>query len=268
MIVIGERINGMFSDVRTAIAKGDKETIQKLAIEQVKAGADALDVNVGPASAEPEKTMSWLVRTIQEVTDAQLSLDSPKFDVIKSGMEVVKKPPIINSTQADPEQLQTYFSLANETGASVIALTMDRQGVPQDVDRRVELAGTIVMTAMEIGIPFERLFIDPIILPVNVAQPQAGFVLQALSQFRYLSDPPPHLVVGLSNISQRTLERKLINRTFLVMCMAMGLDSAIMDPFDKELMDAMITAELLLNKQIYSDSFLIAYRSKFGRTDV
>jgi len=262
MIVIGERINGMFSDVKNAIKTEDKEVIQKLAIKQVKAGADVLDVNVGPASAKPEVTMPWLVETIQEVTDTQLALDSPKLDVIKSGLEVVKTPPIINSTQADPQKMQTYFDLVNETGASIIALTVDKQGVPQDIDRRMELASTIVMSAMEMGISFDRLFIDPIILPVNVAQPQAGFLLKALAQFQYLADPPPHFVVGLSNVSQGTMEKKLINRTFLVMCMAMGLDAAIMDPFDKELMDAMITAEVLMNKQIYSDSFLTAYISK------
>jgi 5-methyltetrahydrofolate corrinoid/iron sulfur protein methyltransferase len=262
MIVIGERINGMFNDVKNAIKNENREVIQKLALAQIEAGANVLDVNVGPASAKPELTMPWLVKAIQEVTDIQLSLDSPKLDVIKAGMEAIKTPPIINSTQADPQKMQTYFSLVNETGASIIALTVDKQGVPQDIDRRMELASIIVMSAMENGIPFDRLFIDPIILPVNVAQPQSGFVLKALAQFQYLSDPPPHFVVGLSNVSQGTTEKKLINRTFLVMGIAMGLDSAIMDPFDKELMDAMITAEVLMNKQIYSDSFLTSYRSK------
>lgn len=261
MIVIGERINGMFNDVKNAIKTQDKEIIQKLALKQIEAGANVLDVNVGPASAKPEITMPWLIEAIQEVTETQLALDSPKLDVIKAGMEVVKTPPIINSTQADAQKMQTYFDLVNETGASIIALTVDKQGVPQDVDRRMELASNIVMSAMETGITFDRLFIDPIILPVNVAQPQAGFLLKTLAQFQYLSDPPPHFVIGLSNVSQGTIEKKLINRIFLVMAMAMGLDSAIMDPFDQELMDAMITAEMLMNKQIYSDSFLTAYRS-------
>jgi cobalamin-dependent methionine synthase I len=168
---------------------------------------------------------------------------------------------VINSTQVDLERLEVYFKLAIEADASLIALTMDKQGVPQDVDRRVELAGNIVMAAMEAGYPIERLFIDPIIQPVKFAQTQAGIVLQALGQIRYLSNPPPRLVVGLRNISQGTQERALIDSAYLVMCVAMGLDAAIMDPFDKGTMDAMITAELLLNKQIYSDSFLDAYRA-------
>jgi len=262
MIVIGERINGMYTDVKRAIRKRNKEVIQKLALDQIEASANILDVNVGTASAKPDKAMAWLVKTIQEVTDTQLSLDSTRLEVIKAGLEVVSNPPVINSTQADPERLEIYLNMAAGADASLIALTMDKQGVPQDVDRRVELSGNIVMAAMEAGFPMEKLFIDPIIQPVNVAQSQGDFVLQALGQMRYLSDPPPHFVVGLSNISQGAQERELINRTYLVMCIAMGLDAAIMDPFDKELMDAMITAELLLNKQIYSDSYLVAYRSR------
>jgi 5-methyltetrahydrofolate corrinoid/iron sulfur protein methyltransferase len=106
------------------------------------------------------------------------------------------------------------------------------------------------------------VYLDPIVLPVNVAQAQAREVLEAIREFRLLSDPAPHTVIGLSNVSQRTKHRSLINRTFLAMAVANGLSAAILDPLDKELMDAMITAELMLNKNIYCDSFLEAYRKK------
>jgi 5-methyltetrahydrofolate corrinoid/iron sulfur protein methyltransferase len=115
---------------------------------------------------------------------------------------------------------------------------------------------------MEAGIPVEDIYLDPIILPVNVTQPQALEALESIREFKILSDPPPKTVVGLSNISQGTDKRNLINRIFLVMAIANGLDAAIVDPMDKELMDAVITAELLLNKHIYCDSFLDAYRKK------
>lgn len=261
MIVIGERINGMFKDVRRAIRKRDPIPVQELALGQVQAGANFLDVNVGAASSQPAKAMKWLVNTIQKVTDVPLSLDSPKLEIIQAGLEAVTAPPLINSTTADPEKLEVYIQLALEHDASLLCLTMDKEGVPQDVDRRVECAAIIASTAQVIGLPMERLYIDPIILPVNCAQEQPGYILDALTQFRYLSDPPPHLVVGLSNISQGTTERNLINRTALVLCMAAGLDAAILDPFDTELMDVMITADVLLNRQIYSDSYLKAYRS-------
>ena len=265
MIVIGERINGMFTDVKRAIRKKNKEVVQKLALDQIEAGANILDVNVGTASANPGRAMAWLVKTIEEVTDTQLSLDSTRLEVIKAGLEAVSNPPMINSTQGDLERLEEYLPLALENDASLIALTMDARGVPQDTDRRVEIAGMIIMTAMEAGYPVEKLFIDPIIQPVKFAQTQVNFVLESISQIRLLSDPAPHFVVGLSNVSQGTEDRELINRICLVMCIATGLDAAIMDPFDTEMMDAMITAELLLNKQIYSDSFLTAYRSSLKK---
>lgn len=266
MIIIGERINGMFGDVKKAIQEKDKAVVQDLALGQVNAGADYLDVNVGPAvpSAQKGEAMVWLVETIQEATDAPICIDSPRLSDIQAALGVIKNPVMINSTQADPEQLETYVQLAIDNDASLIALTMDKSGIPQDTDKRIELAGNIVVAAMEGGLPFENLFIDPIVLPVNAMQRQSPLVLEALSQLKLLADPPPHFVVGLRNISQGAKERDLIDRTYVVMCVAAGLDAAIADPFDKEFMDAVITAELLMNKQIYSDSYLTAYRSSKG----
>lgn len=261
MIVVGERLNGQFKDVEKAIKNKDKKVLHNLAEEQLKNGADYLDVNVGTAvsSSEKKEAMLWMIETIQEVTDAPLALDTPIQSVMEASLEVVKTPPLINSTQADPEKLEQYLQYALDYDASLIALTMDKDGVPNDVQKRIELAGNIVVAAMNAGLPFDRLFIDPIILPVSAIQTQPGFVLDALEQLQGIADPAPHFILGLSNLSQNTTKRSLINRTYLAMCIAMGLDAAIVDPMDKELMNIMITSELLLNKQIYSDSYLEAY---------
>ncbi|HIE52770.1 MAG TPA: methyltetrahydrofolate--corrinoid methyltransferase [Armatimonadetes bacterium] len=265
MLIIGERINGMFKNVREAIQSKDKGAIQDLARRQVEAGASMLDVNVGPASDQPQEAMVWLVETIQEAVDVPLSLDSANLDVVRVGLEAREgRKSLINSTTGHQEKLDQYFPLAKEYNASLIGLTIDESGVPSTVDGRVEIAMKILAAALEHEFPLEELYIDPIVLPVNVAQDQCPHILQALSQFQILSDPPPHTVVGLSNVSQRCQERSLINRTYLVMCMAHGLDAAIVDPLDKNLMDAMITAELLLNKNIYCDSFLEAYRKSMA----
>jgi 5-methyltetrahydrofolate corrinoid/iron sulfur protein methyltransferase len=134
--------------------------------------------------------------------------------------------------------------------------------VPNSKEKRLELAATIVAKAMEYGINTDDLYLDPIVLPVNVAQTQGKEVLESIREFRLLCDPAPQTTVGLSNVSQGTKVRSLINRTFLVMAVANGLTSAILDPLDTELMDALITSELVLNKNIYCDSFLDAYRKK------
>lgn len=261
MFIIGERINGMYKDIKEAIQRKEKGPIQKRALSQIKAGANALDINIGPASPEPLKVMPWLVETVQEVTDITLSLDSPKIEVIKEGLRVCKSPPIINSTTGQQEKLDHYLPLAREYNASLIGLTIDEKGIPKDINTRVEIAARILASALEHGQPMEKLFIDPIVMPVNVAQAQAPIVLEAIKQFTLLNDPSPHIVVGLSNLSQGGAERELINRIFVVMAIQNGLDAAIMDANDEELVNAIASAELLLNKVIYSDSYLKAYRS-------
>jgi len=269
MILIGERINGMFTDVKQAIAEKDKKVIQELAQKQTKAGATYLDVNVGTAAADQEGTMQWLIETIQESCSTALSLDSQKPGVIAAGLKVInaENGVMLNSTplnkKTDEEILDKYIEMANQAGSkgSIITLTMDKNGVPQDIDTRVAIAAEIVSKAMEKGFDTQRLFIDPIVLPVKVpnAQVQSCNILAAIDQIRYLADPAPHMTMGLSNLSQGATERSLINRIFLAMAISHGLDSAIVDVLDEKLMNAVATSEMLMNKQIYSDSFLKVY---------
>ena len=269
MILIGERINGMFTDVKQAIAEKNKQIIQELAKKQTEAGATYLDVNVGTAAADQEGTMQWLVETIQETCSTPLCLDSQKPAVTAAGLKVADTSSgiILNSTplnrKNDDEILDKYIEMAEQAGqkASIIALTMDKNGVPQDVDTRVAIAAEIVQKAMEKGFDTLRLFIDPIVLPVKVpnAQVQASNILAAMDQIKYLADPAPHMTVGLSNVSQGATERSLINRVFLAVAVSHGLDSAIVDVLDENLMNVLATAEMLMDKQIYSDSFLKVY---------
>lgn len=262
MIVIGELINGMFRDVAKAIQHRESDIIQHLAEEQVNAGATALDVNVGPYSKDPKADMKWLVESIQKVTSVSLSLDATKFNVIEEGLKAAKSKAIINSTTADDDKMNTAFALAKKYKAQVIGAAMDKSGIPNDKTKRVELAAKIVAKAMDLGIAAEDLYLDPILLPINVGQDQETTIIESIREFRQLCTPAPNTLVGLSNISQGTKTRSILNRTFLTMAMANGLTAAILDPLDKDLMDALITAELILNKNIYCDSFLEAYRKK------
>jgi 5-methyltetrahydrofolate corrinoid/iron sulfur protein methyltransferase len=262
MLIIGELINGMYRNVAKAIQGLDKAAIADIAKRQVAAGATMLDVNTGPASADPKGAMRWLVETIQESVDIPLALDSTKADVIEEGLKLVKKKALINSANADDEKLNTLIPLAKKYDAQLICLATDKKGIPRDRNQRVELALKIVSICMEMGLPIEDLYIDPVVLPVNVAQPQALEALESIREFRLLSDPAPKTVVGLSNISQGTRQRSLINRTYLVMAAGFGLSGAIVDPLDRGLMDALSTAELLWNKNIYCDSYLDAGKKR------
>jgi 5-methyltetrahydrofolate corrinoid/iron sulfur protein methyltransferase len=262
MIIIGERINGMFKKVGQAIIDHDKSVIQELARNQLAQGADLLDINVGPSSAKPVEAMKWLVETVREVTDAPLSIDSPSFETMRAGLEACAGRKMINSTTGEEKALEKFLGLAREHDASIVALCIDETGVPLTVEGRSEIALRVVAKAMDFGISAEKLFIDPIVLPVKADQKSPAIVLESIRQLAVVSDPPPHIVIGLSNLSQGAADRKLINRSFLVMAIGAGLDAAIVDPLDNELMDAMIASEMLMNRAIYSDSFLKAYRQK------
>jgi len=262
VFIIGELINGMYQNIAKAIREKDKAVIQKCALEQLKCGADALDVNCGPASRQPVSDIQWLIEAIQEVTDKPIALDSSKPQVIESGLKAVRNKAIINSTTADSEKLDILLPLAKKYNAKLIGLTISSKGIPQNKDQRLELAATIVATCQDKGFPIEDLYIDPIVMPLNVAQAQMKDILESIREFKIISEPPPKTIVGLSNVSQGAAVRSLVNRTFLVMALSFGLDAAILDPLDKDLMDAAITAELILNKHIYCDSYLEAYRKK------
>jgi len=262
MFVIGELINGMYPKIALAIKERDKKMIQKYALQQIDCGADALDVNCGPASGKPMLDMPWLIETIQEVTDKPLSLDSSKPEAIKEGLKAARNKTIINSTTADPEKLDILVPLAKQYNSKLIGITINRKGIPQNKDQRVELAAIIVAYCQENGFSIEDLYLDPIVLPINVAQGQMNDILKSIREFKIIAEPSPKTVIGLSNVSQGSHAHSLINRIFLTMAVAYGLDSAILNPKDKELMDSLITAELILNKNIYCDSYLEAYRKK------
>ena len=262
MLIIGELINGMFKAVGKAIQDRDKTVIQKIAQDQIAQGADILDLNTGPYEKNPKDAMKWLVESIQEVCDAGLCFDSTKPDVIEEGLKLAKKKAMINSTNSDDNKLDTLVPMAKKYNANLIGLATGKSGIPRDKNERMEHAAKIITKCQEIGVNVGNLYLDPIVLPINVAQAQGVEVLEAIREFKLLSEPAPKTVIGLSNVSQGTKRRPLINRIYLVMAIANGLSAAIMDPLDKDLMDAAITAELVLNKNIYCDSFLDAYRKK------
>jgi len=258
MIKIGERINGMFQDIGAAIQARDAKVVQEWAVKQAEAGADYLDVNTGPAAADRVKAMEWLVEVIQDVTDVPLCLDCTNYDAIEAGLKLCKKPAIINSTPAEMSKMERVFGMAKDYGAMVIGLAMNEEGIPKDADSRTALAMELVAYADSVGFPMEDLLIDTLILPVNVDKDHGPEVLETIRQVKLLSSPPPKTNLGLSNVSQKAKHRSLIDRTYLVMALAYGLDAAIINVMDKDLMDALATARILLNQDIYADSYLKA----------
>ncbi|MCR4418863.1 MAG: methyltetrahydrofolate cobalamin methyltransferase [Clostridia bacterium] len=262
MLIIGERINGMFADIREALQKRDPRPVQEWARKQEEGGARALDLNVGPAVEDKIEAMKWLVEATQEVTGLMLCLDSTNFDAIEAGLEVCRNPAMINSTNAERDRIERAFPLAVKYGAKLIGLTMDRKGIPKDADTRLAFAMELVAAADEFGLPMEDLYLDPLILPANVGQDHGPEVLKTLQQIKLLASPPPRTVLGLSNVSQGCQDRSLLNRTFLALAMACGLDAAIADACDPLLTEVAAAAEVLLNQTIYCDSYVKMFRAR------
>jgi len=256
MLVISERINGLFTSVGKAIDARDAKFIQDLAVKQVEHGAQALDINVGPGREDGPAAMEWLVSTVQEVAAVPLSLDTSGPKTMEAGLKAARNPVIMNSTTAEEKRMERFFPLCREYGAEIICLCMDEKGIPNSADARAEMAMLMMTEAMEHEIMPDRLYLDPLVLPTNAAQDQGRKVVQAVQMFQSLNDPVPRTVVGLSNVSNGTKERSLLNRTYLAMLMGAGLTAAICDPEDEELMKVIKAGQVLLNEKLYCDGFL------------
>ena len=255
MIFIGERINTGFKDIKQAVMDKDPKPLQEWARKQAAAGATYLDVNLGAVSSKPED-MCWMVETVQGAVDTPICIDTNKPNILAEAIKVCNKPALINSSTAAQEKMDQFLPIAVEHNASIIGLSMDETGAPKSADARVEKAGMFIATAMEAGLSPENIFLDPIAMPMKFMQEQQSEILDAARQFQLFSDPAPHIVCGLSNVANGTTHKKLINRTFLVMAITCGLDAVICDVMDTELVQAAKTAELVMNRQIYADSYV------------
>ncbi len=238
MLIIGERIHIIAPRVKTAVENRDAKAIQEMALQQVKSGAQVVDLNIGPARRNGAELMPWIVQAVQEVTDAELSLDTTNAAAIEAGLQTCKGRCMINSASADPNRFDAVVPLAARFGSDLIALTMTEKGIPNEAAGRAEIAIDLLGRMNEAGVPTERIYFDPLVLTVTSNQDVVNETVEAIRIFKQLSDPAPMTVVGLSNVSNGAPNenRPLINRVFMVMCMGAGLDAAIADPLDKELL--------------------------------
>ncbi|TWH48159.1 methyltetrahydrofolate cobalamin methyltransferase [Sporomusa sp. KB1] len=263
MIIIGERINGMFKDIGLAIREHDPKPLQEWAVKQKEGGASYLDVNTGPNSEDQTIDLPWMINVVKEVSDLPLAIDTTNYDAMEAALIAYGKPgALINSIGCEQEKIDRVFPMAAKYQADVVCLCINKVGIPKSAEDRVAMAMEFVANAEAYGLQPDNLFIDPIILPVNVAQEHGVEALETIRQIKMISNPPPKTTVGLSNISQKSPFRPLINRTFAVMAMTAGLDSAICDANDEALVDAIATARLILNQDIYCDSYAKVFRQR------
>jgi 5-methyltetrahydrofolate corrinoid/iron sulfur protein methyltransferase len=241
MYKIGENIHIISPSVKNAIAERDGEFFVNLARAQKDAGADCLDLNIGPQKKEGPEVVDWLVDVMQEaVPGMTLSFDTTNLAAIEVGLKKVGSNAFVNSTSGEEERLEKVPPLASEYGAKLIALCMEKGGIPVNADARIGIAmEKLIPRAMELGIPMENLYIDPLALTVSGCQEYVPESIETVRMLKMLMDPPPMTTIGLSNVSNSVPHemRSLLERVYVVMLLAAGIDSAIVNPLDKKLME-------------------------------
>ena len=291
MFLIGESLNVISRKIGRAYKERDPKPIQEEALFQKEKGMDYIDINLGPAKKDGHELMPWVVEVVQEVVDdVPLALDTSNVDAIEAAIKVCKLPPLINSIMVRPERYERMVPIAAEHNCDFIALMWGPDGLPRDENERAALAVELLYFANEAGIPNEKIWVDGIVTPVNIQQPQ----LISLMEFQgMLQDIAPGCksTCGLSNISNGPPEhlRPILNQTYMVMLQKYGMYSVIADPLDdllidiakgnrqdivdliygimdgndpdmgslsKEMQDFAKTANVILGKSLYSDSWL------------
>jgi len=295
MILIGESLNVISTKIGRAFKERDPKPIQEEALFQKEKGMDVIDINLGPAKKDGHELMPWVVEVVQEVVpDVPLALDTSNIDAIEAALKVIKEVPgqnhIVNSIMVRPERYERMVPMVAESGADFVALMWGPDGLPRDENERAALCVELLYFANEAGIPNEKIWVDGIVTPVNIQQPQ----LISLMEFQgMLQDMAPGALstCGLSNISNGPPEhlRPILNQTYMVMLEKHGMYSCIADPMDdglidiakgnrqdivdliygmmdgeepdrdslfKEMQDYAKTVDVILGKTLYSDSWL------------
>ncbi len=241
MYIVGENIHIISQKVKDALKARDAKFFQELAVKQVEAGAQALDLNMGPRKKDWEEVFPWMVQTVEAVVDVPICFDSTNLAGIEAGLKTITKAqPIINSTSAEAERLEKVPLVAKKYGAKLLALTMGKSGIPVSADERVTIAiEKLIPRMLEIDFPISDLIIDPLVLTVSGCQEFCPELIEAIRTLQVVWDPPPMISIGLSNVSNAVphANRPLINQTYCVMLMGAGLKMMIADPLDSNLME-------------------------------
>jgi len=261
MLIVGELINASRKEIRAAIENQNKDTIQQIAVQQFENGADFLDANAGVFVGKEAEYLKWLVTTIQEDVDTPCCIDSPDPKAIETALSVHKGTPMINSISMEKERYDALMPLIAGSDYKVVALCMSDAGMPETADARISIAEELVNNLVKNNIPLENIYVDPLVQPLSTNDNYGTAFLESIEMIMSRF-PGIHTICGLSNISYGLPERMLLNQTFMVMAITKGLDGAIVNPLDKKMMAAIVTAETLAGKDEWCSEYLQAYRQK------
>ena len=264
MLIIGEKINGAIPSVARAIGDRDDAFIRDLARRQVGAGVDYLDVCAGTSPDQELDALKWLINIVQEETDTRLCVDSPDARIIEEVLPLVKRGGLINSVSGEGNKCEVIFPLIKDSDWEVVVLTCGSQGIPDTAPKKVEIACGLIEKAGSFGLGPERLFIDPLVLSLATANDSLLMFLDSVREIKRLY-PTVKTVSGLSNISYGMPCRKIINQNFLTLTLYAGMDAAIINPENRDMVGSIFAVEALLGQDRHCRKYYKAFRDgKFG----
>lgn len=258
MIIIGEKLNGSIPSVARAIAEKDAELIKERARMQAEAGATFLDVCASVEEEEETEVLKWMIDLVQEVTDVPICVDSPSARSCVAAIPFCKRPGLINSVSLEGNKIDTIFPVIADTDWECVALLCDNDGIPDSVERRMQVFHGIMEKAKEYHIAPSRLHIDPLVVTLSTDQTALTVFAECCRQIK-AEYPEIHITSGLSNISFGLPTRKNINQAFMVLAMNAGMDSAIVDPTNKNMIGMIYATNALLEQ----DEYCLKYIEKF-----
>ncbi|HXL02192.1 MAG TPA: dihydropteroate synthase [Candidatus Atribacteria bacterium] len=261
MLIVAERINATRKPIREALERKDEAFFIQEAKKQEAAGAHFIDVNAGTEASQEIENLPWLVELIQDEVSIPLSLDSANDQALARALQVYnKKEVMINSFTAEEERIKAILPLAKDYNALVVGLAMGKGGIPQTVEDRIKLVDELVEAVDYYKIEKDKLLVDPLVVPIGTDHYQGKVFLETVKAVKEKYNEV-RTICGLSNISYGMPNRKLLNRTFLVLALGYGLDASIMDPLDQEMMSGLYAALALLGYDEFCMNYLSAYRS-------
>jgi len=258
-VIIGEKINPTGrKKLAAALKEGNYDYVRQLAINQVEAGADILDINVGVPGLDEVAVLPEVAKIVAETVDVPLCLDSADRKALAAALAVLPGRPLVNSVNGEEKSLAAVLPVIKEFNVPVIGLTMDDDGIPNDAETRTSIAEKIIERAAKLGIPAENIVIDPLVLTVG-ADSNAGAVtlktVQMVSQTFGVN-----INLGASNVSFGLPDRHTINQAFLALAMGMGATCAITDPF--KLASTIRAADLLMGRDEYGTRYISYWRER------
>lgn len=243
-LTIGELINSTRDEVKQALKKKDEDLIRKLARDQIETGADVIDLNAGESMEDEKKDMDWLIDLVEdEIEGVRICIDTPDPEVLEFALEKVEEKPVINSISNEADKKEAR-EVASGYDAEIIGLAMGEEGMPETVDDRLNETEALLKKCDKLGIDKDNLYIDVIAMTIGSNQEQGQYVIDSVRQIKEKFGVKTN--IGLSNMSFGLPNRPLINRTVFAMLLEAGLDAALIDPTDKEMMDTLKAAEALL----------------------